>query len=249
MHTSPEDTTIHGPRYPLVELRQYTLHPGQRDTLISLFEREFVLSQEALGMAVMAQFRDLDNPDRFVWLRGFAAMPARAEALAAFYGGPVWQAHRAAANATMIDSDDVLLLRPAPRHAALPIESWQRSSAAPRGALLALILSTKTAAEPTEVEAFIQRMAPLLAAQGGVFAGCYVTEPAPNNFPRLPVREGEHTIVWLARFTQFEALQAMAAHCESLAAPRATGDCDALLATLRTPPLVLKLAPTTQSRF
>ena len=28
--------------FPLLELRQYTLHDGQRDTLIDLFEREFV---------------------------------------------------------------------------------------------------------------------------------------------------------------------------------------------------------------
>jgi hypothetical protein len=35
---------------PLVELRQYTLHPGKRDVLIDLFDREFVESQEALGM-------------------------------------------------------------------------------------------------------------------------------------------------------------------------------------------------------
>src|SRR5690242_5785819 len=97
---------------PIVELRQYTLHPGARETLIELFDREFVETQEACGMKVIGQFRDLDDPDRFVWLRGFPDMPARARALAAFYGGPVWKAHRNAANATMIDSDNVLLLRP-----------------------------------------------------------------------------------------------------------------------------------------
>src|SRR5437016_8439463 len=42
---------------PIVELRQYTLHPGQRDVLIDLFDREFVESQEALGMKVIGQFR------------------------------------------------------------------------------------------------------------------------------------------------------------------------------------------------
>src|SRR5258706_9972228 len=63
-------------------------------------------------MRVLGQFRDKDEPDRFVWLRGFRDMPSRAEALQSFYGGPVWKAHRSAANATMIDSDDVLLLRP-----------------------------------------------------------------------------------------------------------------------------------------
>src|SRR6476646_230013 len=79
---------------PIVELRQYTLHPGKRDALIDLF-------------------RDLDNPNRFVWLRGFRDMRSRAQALKNFYGGPVWKAHCEAANATMIDSDNVLLLHPA----------------------------------------------------------------------------------------------------------------------------------------
>ena len=51
---------------PIVELRQYTLHPGQRDVLIEFFDREFVESQEALRMKVIGQFRDLDNPNRFV---------------------------------------------------------------------------------------------------------------------------------------------------------------------------------------
>jgi len=107
-------------RYPVVELRQYTLRPGQRDVLIDLFDREFVESQEADGMAVVGQFRDLDDPDRFTWIRGFASMPARARALASFYGGPVWKANSAAANATMIDSDNVLLLRPVTARSGFP---------------------------------------------------------------------------------------------------------------------------------
>ena len=97
----------------VVELRQYTLKPGQRDILIALFEREFVESQEAQGIALLGIFRDLDDPDRFVWLRGFPDMESRARSLAAFYRGPIWKANRDAANATMIDSDNVLLLRPA----------------------------------------------------------------------------------------------------------------------------------------
>ncbi|TAN01085.1 MAG: NIPSNAP family protein, partial [Rhodanobacteraceae bacterium] len=84
----------------VVELRQYTLRPRARETLIRLFEREFVESQEACGASVIGTFRDLDQPDRFVWLRGFADMRARRQALAEFYGGLVWKAHRDAANAT-----------------------------------------------------------------------------------------------------------------------------------------------------
>ncbi len=95
----------------IFELRQYTLHPGRRDELIELFERELIVPQEEAGMRILGQFRDLDDPDRFVWMRSFTDIDARRDALTRFYGGPIWKAHRDAANATMIDSDDVLLLR------------------------------------------------------------------------------------------------------------------------------------------
>src|SRR6516225_3998362 len=118
-------------RYPVVEFRQYTLHPGRRDDLIGLFERELIEPQEAAGMALVGQFRDADDPDRFVWLRGFPDMKTRAEALGRFYYGPVWKKHSAEANATMIDSDNVLLLRPAAiaghRHALLPRQAVRPS--------------------------------------------------------------------------------------------------------------------------
>ena len=56
----------------IVELRQYLLHPNQRDTLIELFDREFVETQEAVGMAVLGQFRDPTGPTTSC---GFAASP------------------------------------------------------------------------------------------------------------------------------------------------------------------------------
>ena len=96
----------------VLELRQYKLHPGQRDVLIALFEREFIESQEALGMRLVGQFRDRNDPRRFTWIREFPNMPDRERALKAFYSGPVWARHREAANATLEDNDNVLLLRP-----------------------------------------------------------------------------------------------------------------------------------------
>ena len=95
----------------LIELRQYTLHPGRRDELIDLFEAHFVDGQHAFGMEVLGTFRDLDRPDVFVWLRAFPSERERLEALRGFYTSPIWQEHGPAANDTMIDSDDVLLLR------------------------------------------------------------------------------------------------------------------------------------------
>ena len=67
---------------PVVELRQYVLKPGAADALVEVFEAEFVESQEALGMAIGGLFHDRDDADRFVWMRGFASMEARRDALA-----------------------------------------------------------------------------------------------------------------------------------------------------------------------
>lgn len=97
----------------IVEIRQYTLFPGQRDVLIDLFDRYFVEAQADLGMTIIGEFRVLDNPNRFFWIRGFPSMEARGEYLLAFYHGAVWETHRSAANTTMVDSDNVLLLHPA----------------------------------------------------------------------------------------------------------------------------------------
>src|SRR5262249_15317483 len=127
---------------PVVELRQYTLVPGRREVLISLFERHFIESQEATGMIVIGEFRDLNNPDRFVWLRGFADMVSRARQLEQFYGGPIWKEHREAANATMIDSDNVLLLRPARTNSGFRLENLKRPPAGARENANGLIVAT-----------------------------------------------------------------------------------------------------------
>ena len=126
----------------VVELRQYTLHPQQREVLIDLFDREFVETQEAHGMRVLGQFRDLDRPDMFVWLRGFASMESRRRALEGFYGGPVWAAHRNAANATMVDSDNVLLLRPAWPGAAIALPQHPRPAPGSSGAAAGVLTAT-----------------------------------------------------------------------------------------------------------
>lgn len=188
------------PTHPrIVELRQYTLHPNQRDALIDLFDREFVESQEAEGMSVMGQFRDLNAPDRFVWLRGFADMASRARGLQGFYGGPVWAAHRDAANATMIDSDDVLLLRPAWDGAGLAHDPARRAGHA-GGMVEITVCSLNDAASAELLDFCCERMTSTLQREGALAQGWYVTEPGPNNFPRLPVREGENVLVVVALF-------------------------------------------------
>ena len=186
---------------PVIELRQYTLKPGQRDVLIDLFDRHFVESQEAAGMTIVGQFRDRRRPDRFVWIRGFPDMASRHQALERFYGGPVWAAHRTAANATMLDVSDVLLLRPVRSDSGFLLESDQKTPGArPRNptTVLAAVYSLAKQADDALVSQFERQVAPRLKSRGVTLKGVFVTDPAPNTFTRLPVREGEHVLVWIA---------------------------------------------------
>jgi hypothetical protein len=237
---------------PILELRQYTLKPGQRDVLIDLFEREFVESQEALGMRLVGQFRDLDRPERFVWIRGFADMPARAEALGAFYGGPVWQAHREAANATMIDSDNVLLLRPADANAGFASPETARAPAGaaetPPSRILATIYSLDHPVDDDFRRFFDTHVEPAQVEAGARPIARLETEPAENTFPRLPVRENEHVFVSFAAFADDAALREY--ESELAASPRwGRQVLPELLHRLRTPPEVLRLAPTARSQL
>lgn len=248
--TEAESRPLHQDR--VIELRQYTLHPGQRDVLVALFEREFVETQEAVGMHVIGTFRDLDAPDRFVWLRGFPSMEARRESLQAFYGGPVWQRHRDAANATMVDSDDVLLLKPASPDGGVPAPTRPRPAVgetAVAGALcLGLCALGTTPAEQGFAARFDRDLAPRLHAQGAQIVARYLTDPSENTFPRLPVREGERVFVWLARFDDVAALDS---HLRALRGDTAWKDAvgSALLEELREAPRWLRLAPTSRSEL
>ncbi len=185
-------------RSPIVELRQYTLHPGQRDRLIDLFDREFVETQEACGATVLGQFRDLDS-DRFVWLRGFDTMAARASALAAFYGGPVWKAHSDEANATMIDSDNVLLLRPVSPWHGFPPPAVSRAPVATADTPASIITATIYYGDRPFNAGFAALLQSELVTAGITPLACFSTEYAENTFPALPVRT-EHVFVWFASF-------------------------------------------------
>ena len=188
---------------PIVELRQYTLRPGRRDELIELFDSALVESQEDVGMTVIGQFRDLDRPDRFVWLRGFPSMDERRASLEAFYTGPVWKTHSKAANATMLESDDVLLLRPATPESAFSLDGEMRG-ADPGGdgpGFVGVTILNLDGAYPLEV---LER---LEVPEGGSLLGCLVTDPSPNTFPALPVREDENVLARFAGYADRDALE------------------------------------------
>ncbi|MFB6720245.1 NIPSNAP family protein [Kribbella sp. NPDC056345] len=179
----------------MVDLRQYTLHPGARDTLIDVFDEHFVEGQEVCGMHIVGQFRDLNEPDRFVWLRGFNTLDARAEALKAFYYGPVWRQHAAVANATMIDSDNALLLQPIHLGPGYPTPAFPRPGVETDSVIAGIVHP----ADDGFPQHFQDQILPVLNDLGVSPLAIFQSLSVENNFPALPLRE-DSVLVWLARF-------------------------------------------------
>ncbi|MFF5051692.1 putative quinol monooxygenase [Micromonospora sp. NPDC000663] len=171
----------------VAELRRYLMRPGGAPALQKLFTDHLIAGQRQAGMLIGPIYEDLDDPDRFVWWRAFADMEARRKALETFYYGPMWAAHRDGANATMIDSDDVLLLRPLGRLGAET--GVGRPFPRPRvGMSTALVALHDRSADPqarppADILALVESIlpAPILT---------WSTESATNTFPALPVRVG-----------------------------------------------------------
>ncbi|MER8409348.1 MULTISPECIES: NIPSNAP family protein [unclassified Mesorhizobium] len=240
---------------PVVELRQYTLKPGRRETLIGIFDNHLIEGQETAGMTIIGQFRDLDRPDMFVWLRGFDGMEARKNALTAFYDGPVWAAWRDAANATMIDSDDVLLLKPAWPGAGLDLSGSLRlpqadlekpSASSDLQAIVVIrIHHLQPGLEARFANDFQTAALPVLAAFGASPLAAFVTEHAENSFPRLPVRASENVFISITGFASADA------HARREAALAASPGWQvfeqAAQRDLARPVEVLRLAPTARS--
>ena len=234
----------------VVDLRQYTLHPGQRDTLIETFDTYFVEGQEETGMHIAGQFRDVDDPDRFVWIRGFRDLPARADALKAFYYGPVWREHAAVANATMIDSDNALLLRP------LRLDDRYPESDAPRPPIGSTALPPSVVAgavfhrgseDDGFAEFFSDQVVPVLTATGAEPIAVFESLVAENNFPALPLRD-EVVLAWFARFADDAAYDE---HRRQLAGSRVWQRqvLPELVCRSVAPAQELRLRPTARSQF
>jgi hypothetical protein len=232
--------------FQVFEFRRYTIREGGREHFAEYFESYFPEAFQQLGAILVGQFLERGNNSRFTWLRAFHNMDDRAKVNALFYFGPLWKEHAATLNSLMIDSDNVLLLRPlSPERGirVLPAVDPVKEEKGAQGVVVAQIFAVKA----NSVDAFAQQAEATFAsyqAAGAREAGVLVTLDAPNNFPQLPVRTDGPYLVWLGIIKDNQTL-------DTRFTPLAERSLQPLSATglLRGAPELVILDPTRRSRL
>jgi len=240
------DRVKHLKDFQVIEFRRYTVKEGEREHFAEYFESYIPEAFQQMGAIAFGQFFERKNPVGFTWMRGFKNTDARAVINAGFYYGPLWREHAFTMNSLMVDSDNVLLLRPLnPERGVTVLPSvdpvTERKGA--QGVVVAQIFAVKA----NSVDAFAQEAEAAFAgyrAAGAREAGVLVTLDAPNNFPQLPVRTDGPYLVWLGIVKDNQAL-------ETQFTPLAERSSKSLSATglLRGAPELVILDPTRRSRL
>jgi hypothetical protein len=240
------DRVKHLTDFQVIEFRRYTIKEGEREHFADYFESYFPEAFQQMGAIAFGQFFERKNPVGFTWMRGFKNTDARAVINAGFYYGPLWREHASTMNSLMLDSDNVLLLRPlSPEHGipVLPAVDPVNERNGAQGVVIAQVFAVK----PNSVDAFAQKAEATFAAYraaGAREAGVLVTLDLPNNFPQLPVRTDGPYLVWLGIVKDSQALDAQFV-------PLAEHSSPSLSATglLRSAPELVILDPTHRSRL
>jgi hypothetical protein len=231
--------------FQVIEFRRYTIRDGEREHFAQYFESYFPEAFQQLGAIAVGQFLERGKNSRFTWLRAFHTMDDRAKVNALFYFGPLWKEHAATLNSLMIDSDNVLLLRPLSRERGitiLPAVDPVKEGKGAQGIAIAQIFAVKAG----DVDAFARQAEPIFARYrdaGAREAGVLVTLDAPNNFPQLPVRTDGPYLVWLGIVENESSLTSFTHLLESTQQSFNTTD------LLRAPPELVVLDPTKRSRL
>jgi hypothetical protein len=115
------DRSKHLNDFQVIEFRRYIIKEGERKHFADYFENYFPEAFQQMGAIAFGQFFERKNPDWFTWIRGFKNTDARAIINAGFYYGPLWREHASTMNSLMLDSDNVLLLRPLSPERGIPV--------------------------------------------------------------------------------------------------------------------------------
>ena len=185
--------------FQVLEFRRYTIKEGEREHFAQYFDAYFPEALQQLGTIVAGDFFERKNSSGFTWIRGFHTLEDRAVVNAQFYAGSVWKEHKKTMNDLIVDSDNVILLRPLSHERGIPILPAVDPIVEANG-VQGIVVAQIFAVKADSVEAFAKAAEPTFAsyrAAGVREAGVLVTLDVPNNYPQLPIRTDGPFLVWL----------------------------------------------------
>ena len=93
----------------IVEVRSYRIKPGKREEFIHFFEKRSIPALQSHGMKIIGPLVDIENPNKFVFLRGFPTLEDLHRMKDEFYGGDLWKNELEQIAMPMLESYDVTL--------------------------------------------------------------------------------------------------------------------------------------------
>jgi hypothetical protein len=181
----------------VIELRNYGIKHGLRDSFIHYFEENFIQPQEALKGYLLGQYRVKGYEDNFCWIRGFKDMQVRSSFLPAFYYGPAWKQHKSVANSMLANNDNVYLLQPLLfRNDSLePAKSITSFRLIPTNGIAVVEFYTANTKLDQLLKLFAKEYLPLLKECGINDCTLWTSVLEENDFPRLPVFQDKNLLV------------------------------------------------------
>jgi len=197
----------------VLEIRNYLLKPNVLEHFIDYFEEHFIFSQQDHNMHTLGQFRLTGEPNRFVWIRGFADMETRLAGLHDFYGGSVWKKWGPLANDMMLEWHNVHLLRPLGNahltcglNADLVAAEFADGTISPHTGVIAVdFYEAKPGKRDDLIEHFQTKVIPVYANEAIQLRGLFVAEMSENQFSRLPVNQNENELVVISAYESEDA--------------------------------------------
>jgi hypothetical protein len=92
----------------IVEVRSYRIKPGHREEFIKAFAIA-IPALRSFGITVPGPLVDLENPNKFVWLRSFPSLEERERMSKAFYRSDVWKNELEGIALLLLESYDIVL--------------------------------------------------------------------------------------------------------------------------------------------
>jgi hypothetical protein len=137
----------------LVEIRRYTIVPGRREEFVTWFETEAARAMRAVGIRILGSFVSVDDPNVFVYLRGFADEEERDRLTRAFRDSDIWTGRLRKQAQELEMGYDVEVVRSTPASAVYTHSrstSFTHSPSPRRAAMLHSIIVARRAARRSE---------------------------------------------------------------------------------------------------